>query len=409
MSRENKEIIVGLDIGTTKVVALVAEVSPDDRLNIIGMGSQDSRGLKKGVVVNIEDTVATISRVIQEVELMADCKVKDVYTGIAGSHIKSFNSDGMVAIKDKEVMPADVERVVETARAMPIPAEQEILHILTQEFVIDGQDGIREPIGMSGMRLEVRVHIVTGAISAAQNIVKCVRRCGLEVNDLVLQPLASSYAVLSEDEKDLGVCLVDIGGGTTDLAVWTQGAIRHTSVIPIAGDQITNDIAMALRTPTREAEDIKCKFGCALADLADPEDVIDVAGVDDRPSRKLSRRALADVIQPRVEELFELVQAELRRSGFDQVLSSGIVLTGGSSVMPGMIELGEEVFHMPVRLGIPKYTGALADVVQHPRFATACGLLLEAQTQRKRGLKVREKRDVKQVFGRMKSWFEKNF
>ena len=409
MSRDNKEIVVGLDIGTTKIVALVAEVSPEGRLNVIGMGSQDSRGLKKGVVVNIEDTVATISRVIQEVELMADCKVKDVYTGIAGSHIKSFNSDGMVAIKDKEVMPADVERVVETARAMPIPAEQEILHILTQEFVIDGQDGIREPIGMSGMRLEVRVHIVTGAISAAQNIVKCVRRCGLEVNDLVLQPLASSYAVLSEDEKDLGVCLVDIGGGTTDLAVWTQGAIRHTSVIPIAGDQITNDIAMALRTPTREAEDIKCKFGCALADLADPEDVIDVAGVDDRPSRKLSRRALADVIQPRVEELFELVQAELRRSGFDQVLSSGIVLTGGSSVMPGMIELGEEVFHMPVRLGIPKYTGALADVVQHPRFATACGLLLEAQTQRKRGLKVREKRDVKQVFGRMKSWFEKNF
>ncbi len=409
MSRDNKEIVVGLDIGTTKIVALVAEVSPEGRLNVIGMGSQDSRGLKKGVVVNIEDTVATISRVIQEVELMADCKVKDVYTGIAGSHIKSFNSDGMVAIKDKEVLPADVERVVETARAMPIPAEQEILHILTQEFVIDGQDGIREPIGMSGMRLEVRVHIVTGAISAAQNIVKCVRRCGLEVNDLVLQPLASSYAVFSEDEKDLGVCLVDIGGGTTDLAVWTQGAIRHTSVIPIAGDQITNDIAMALRTPTREAEDIKCKFGCALADLADPEDVIDVAGVDDRPSRKLSRRALADVIQPRVEELFELVQAELRRSGFDQVLSSGIVLTGGSSVMPGMIELGEEVFHMPVRLGIPKYTGALADVVQHPRFATACGLLLEAQTQRKRGLKVREKRDVKQVFGRMKSWFEKNF
>ena len=409
MSRDNKEIVVGLDIGTTKIVALVAEVSPEGRLNVIGMGSQDSRGLKKGVVVNIEDTVATISRVIQEVELMADCKVKDVYTGIAGSHIKSFNSDGMVAIKDKEVLPADVERVVETARAMPIPAEQEILHILTQEFVIDGQDGIREPIGMSGMRLEVRVHIVTGAISAAQNIVKCVRRCGLEVNDLVLQPLASSYAVLSEDEKDLGVCLVDIGGGTTDLAVWTQGAIRHTSVIPIAGDQITNDIAMALRTPTREAEDIKCKFGCALADLADPEDVIDVAGVDDRPSRKLSRRALADVIQPRVEELFELVQAELRRSGFDQVLSSGIVLTGGSSVMPGMIELGEEVFHMAVRLGIPKYTGALADVVQHPRFATACGLLLEAQTQRKRGLKVREKRDVKQVFGRMKSWFEKNF
>ncbi len=409
MSRENKEIIVGLDIGTTKVVALVAEVSGDDRLNIIGLGSQNSRGLKKGVVVNIEDTVATISRVIQEVELMADCKVRDVYTGIAGGHIRSFNSNGMVAIKEKEVTPMDVERVIETARAMPIPADQEILHILTQEFIIDDQDGIREPIGMSGFRLEVKVHIVTGAVSAAQNIVKCVRRCGLEVNDLVLQPLASSYAVLSDDEKDLGVCLIDIGGGTTDLAVWTQGAIRHTSVIPIAGDQITNDIAMALRTPTREAEDIKCKFGCALSDLADPEDVLDVAGVDDRPSRKLSRRALADVIQPRVEELFELIQAELRRSGFEEVLSSGIVLTGGSSVIPGMIELGEEVFHMPVRLGIPKYTGALADVIQNPRFATSYGLLLEAHTQRKRGLKVRETRDVRQLFGRMKSWFEKNF
>ncbi len=409
MSRENKEIIVGLDIGTAKVVALVAEVSPDERLNIIGMGSQDSRGLKKGVVVNIEETVTTISRVIQEVELMADCKVKDVYTGIAGSHIRSFNSNGMVAIKDKEVTPMDVERVIETARAMPIPADQEILHILTQEFIIEDQDGIREPIGMSGFRLEAKVHIVTGAVSAAQNIVKCVRRCGLEVNDLVLQPLASSYAVLSEDEKDLGVCLIDIGGGTTDLAVWTQGAIRHTSVIPIAGDQITNDIAMALRTPTREAEDIKCKFGCALSELADPEDVLDVVGVDDRPSRKLSRRALADVIQPRVEELFELIQAELRRSGFEEVLSSGIVLTGGSAIMPGMIELGEEVFHMPVRLGIPKYTGALADVIQNPHFATSYGLLLEALTQRKRGLKVRETRDVKQLFGRMKSWFEKNF
>ena len=409
MSRDSKELIVGLDIGTTKIVALVAEINPEGRLNIIGMGSQDSRGLKKGVVVNIEDTVATISRVLQEVELMADCKIRDVYTGIAGSHIRSFNSNGMVAIKDKEVTPMDVDRVIETARAMPIPADQEILHILTQEFSIDNQDGIREPIGMSGFRLEVKVHIVTGAVSAAQNIVKCVRRCGLEVNDLVLQPLASSDAVLSDDEKELGVCLVDIGGGTTDLAVWTQGAIRHTSVVPIAGDQITNDIAMALRTPTRAAEDIKRRYGCALSELADPEEVLEVAGVDDRPSRKLSRRALADVIQPRVEELFELVHGELRRAGLDEVLSSGIVLTGGASVMPGMIELGEEIFHMPVRLGAPKYSGALADVVQNPRFSTACGLLIEAQTQRKRGLKVRVTRDVKQVFGRMRSWFEKNF
>ncbi len=318
MSRESKELIVGLDIGTSKIVAVVAEVAADGRLNVLGVGAQEARGLSRGVVVNIEDTVQAISKVIQEVELMADCKVKDVYTGIAGSHIRSFNSNGMVAIKDKEVSPGDIDRVIETARAMPIPAEQEILHILTQEFVIDGQDGIREPIGMSGMRLEVKVHIVTGAISAAQNIVKCVRRCGLDVNDLVLQPLASSYAVLSEDEKDLGVCLIDIGGGTTDIAVWAQGAIRHTAVIPIAGNQVTNDIAMALRTPTRDAEDIKRRSGCALADLANPEEVIEVAGVDDRPSRKLSRRALADVIQPRVEELFEIVQAELRRSGYEK-------------------------------------------------------------------------------------------
>lgn len=409
MSRESKDLIVGLDIGTSKIVALVAEITGEGRFNVIGMGTQDSRGLKKGVVVNIEETVLTISRVIQEVELMADCKVRDVYTGIAGNHIKSFNSDGMVAIKDKEVTPADVDRVIETARARPISADQEILHTLPQEFVIDGQDGIREPIGMSGMRLEVKVHIVTGAVSAAQNIVKCVRRCGLEVNDITLQPLASSFAVLSEDEKDLGVCLIDIGGGTTDIAVWTQGAIRHSAVIPIAGDQITNDIAMALRTPTRDAEEIKCKYGCALSQLADPQDILEVAGVDERPSRKLSRRALADVIQPRVEELYELIQHELRRAGFEDVLSSGIVITGGASAMPGMIELGEEIFHMPVRLGMPKYKGSLSDVVQNPRFSTAYGLLLEAHSQRRRGQKVEEKRSVKDVFSSMKSWFEKNF
>ena len=411
MSRESKELIVGLDIGTSKIVAVVAEVASDGRLNVLGVGAQEARDLSRGVVVNIEDTVQAISKGIQEVELMADCKVKDVYTGIAGSHIRSFNSNGMVAIKDKEVSPGDIDRVIETARAMPIPAEQEILHILTQEFVIDGQDGIREPIGMSGMRLEVKVHIVTGAISAAQNIVKCVRRCGLDVNDLVLQPLASSYAVLSEDEKDLGVCLIDIGGGTTDIAVWAQGAIRHTAVIPIAGNQVTNDIAMALRTPTRDAEDIKRRSGCALADLANPEEVIEVAGVDDRPSRKLSRRALADVIQPRVEELFEIVQAELRRSGYENVLSSGIVLTGGSASMPGMIELGEEIFHMPVRLGEPKYSGPLVDVIKSPRYATAFGLILEAYNQRKRGQQVREKQGggVKDVFSSMRAWFEKNF
>ena len=410
MSRDNKDLVVGLDIGTSKIVALVAEINQEGNLNVIGMGSQDSRGLKKGVVVNIEETVHTISRVIQEVELMADCKVSNVYTGIAGSHIKSFNSNGMVAIKDKEVTPSDVERVIETARAMPIPADQEILHILTQEFVIDGQDGIREPIGMSGMRLEVKTHIVTGAVSAAQNIVKCVRRCGLEVNDLVLQPLASSYAVLSEDEKDLGVCLIDIGGGTTDIAVYTRGAIRHTAVIPIAGDQITNDIAMALRTPTKEAEDIKLVHGCALMQLADPADMIDVPGVGERGPRQLSRATLAEVIEPRVEELFQLIQQELRRTGFEDVLSSGIVLTGGAAKMPGMVELAEEVFHMPVRVGVPKYFGGLAEAVKDPRFSTSIGLLLigKDQLQKTAGPKP-ETASVGGLFSRMKAWFAGNF
>ncbi|MEY3200741.1 MAG: hypothetical protein RIR70_291 [Pseudomonadota bacterium] len=409
MRQESKELIIALDIGTAKIVAMVAEVKPEGRFEVLALGSQDSRGLRKGVVVNIEATVDTISRVIQEVELQADCKIAEVITGIAGSHIRSFNSNGMVAIKDREVSPMDVERVLETAKAMPLPADQQILHILTQEFIIDGQDGVREPIGMSGVRLEVRVHIVTGAVSAAQNIIKCVRRCGLEVSDLVLQPLASSFAVLSEDEKELGVCLVDIGGGTTDLAVFTQGAIRHTAVIPIAGDQITNDIAMALRTPTPDAEDIKVRHGIALAQLCDPEDMIEVPGVGERAPRKLSRQALADVIEPRVSELYELIQGELRRSGYENLLSSGIVLTGGSSVMQGMAELGEEIFNLPCRVGVPRYEGALSDVVCHPRYATAVGLLMELATQRKRGLVAREARNVKQVFDRMRSWFEKNF
>ena len=409
MSKEYKELIVGLDIGTSKITCVVAELKPDGRMDVIGLGTQPSSGLKKGVVVNIEATVDAISRVIQEVELMADCKIRDVYTGIAGSHIRSFNSNGMVAIKDKEVSPVDVERVIETARAMPLPADQQILHILTQEFIIDGQDGVREPIGMSGVRLEVKVHIVTGAVSAAQNIVKCVRRCGLEVLDLVLQPLASSYATLSEDEKELGVCLVDIGGGTTDLAVFPQGAIRHTAVIPIAGDQVTNDIAMALRTPTAEAEEIKIRHGVAMHTLADASEMIEVPGVGDRPPRKLSRQALADVIEPRVCELYELVQAELRRSGYEELLSSGIVLAGGAAVMQGMVELGEEVFHMPVRIGYPKYDGALADVVCEPRYANAMGLVMEGAAQKRRGIQARQTRNVGQVFSRMRSWFERNF
>ena len=409
MSKEYKDLIVGLDIGTAKVTCMIAEARPDGRLNVVGLGTHPMSGLKRGVVVNIEATVDAISRVIQEVEVMADCKIRDVYTGIAGSHIKSFNSNGMVAIKDKEVSPMDVERVIEVARAMPIPAEQQILHILTQEFIIDGQGGVREPIGMSGVKLEVKVHIVTGAVSAAQNVVKCVRRCGLEVMDLILQPLASSLAVLTEDEKELGVCLVDIGGGTADIAVFTQGAIRHTAVLPVAGDQITNDIAMALRTPTSEAEEIKIRYGVAMHAMADPEEMIEVPGVGDRPPRSLSRQRLADVIEPRVSELFELVQAELRRSGYEELLSSGIVLTGGSSVMRGMVELGEEVFHLPVRVGSPQYDGGLADVVCQPYYATAMGLVLEGQAQRRRGIMARETRNLRQVIGKMKSWFERNF
>src|SRR5437879_8177039 len=312
MARENKNLIVALDIGTSKVAAMVAELFPDGRMDIIGTGGHESKGLKKGVVVNIEATVNAIQRTLEEAELMADCKIERVFTGIAGSHIKSFNSTGMVAIKDKEVTPIDVERAIETARAMPIPTDQQVLHILTQEFIIDGQDGVREPRGLSGVRLEVKVHIVTGAVSAAQNIVKCVRRCGLEVNDLILQPLASSRAVLSEDEKDRGVCLLDIGGGTTDIAVFTHGAIRHTAVIPIAGDQITNDIAMALRTPTPDAENIKIRHGVALRQLANAHDMIEVPGIGERAPRSMSRQTLAEVIEPRVEALVSLVPQVLR-------------------------------------------------------------------------------------------------
>lgn len=409
-AKDQKNLIVGLDIGTSKIVAVVAEVLPEGRMEIIGLGSHPSRGLKKGVVVNIESTVNAIQRALEEAELMADCKIRDVYVGIAGSHIKGINSTGMVAIKDKEVTQADVDRVVETARAVNIPTDQEVLHILPQEFMVDGQEDVREPLGMSGVRLEVKVHIVTGAVSAAQNITKCVRRCGLEVRELVLQPLASAMAVLSEDEKDLGVCIVDIGGGTTDLAVFTQGAIRHTAVIPIAGDQITNDIAMALRTPTKDAEDIKRVYGCALRQLANAQEMLEVPGVGERGARQLSRQTLAEVIEPRVEELYSLVQAELRRSGFEDLLSSGIVITGGSAAMEGMVELGEEMFHMPVRLGMPQYIGGLSEVVRNPRYSTVIGLLEIGLEQYQRHQQSRmQVTSFQGVLDKMKSWFQGNF
>ncbi len=410
MSKEYKDLLVGLDIGTSKVVAVVAELRPDGAYEVIGMGQTESKGLKKGVVVNIEATVQSIQKALEEAELMADCKIGEVFTGIAGSHIRSFNSSGMVAIKDKEVTSTDVARVIETAKAVNIPTDQQILHILTQEFIIDGQEDVREPIGMSGIRLEVKVHIVTGAVSAAQNIVKCVRRCGLEVHDLILQPLASSLAVLTEDEKELGVVLVDIGSGTTDIAIFSEGAIRHTAVIPIAGDQITNDVAMALRTPTPDAEDIKVQYGIAKQVLADPDEMIDVPGVGDRGPRTLSRQALAAVIEPRVEELFSLVHQVVRESGYEELLSSGVVLTGGTAMMPGMVELGEDMFLKPVRVGVPEYRGNLHEVVKSPRYATVMGLLQEGRVQRMRGRKVVvQSGSARQVWTRMKEWFIGNF
>jgi len=406
MTKDAKNLIVGLDIGTSKVVAVVAEVMPDGRHEVIGLGQHESKGLKKGVVVNIEATVESIQRALEEAELMADCKIRHVYTGIAGSHIRSINSRGMVAIKDKEVTAADVMRVIETAKAINISTDQQLLHTVPQEFIVDNQDDVREPIGMSGIRLEVKVHIVTGAVSAVQNIVKCVRRCGLEVADLILQPMASADAVLTPDEKELGVVLIDIGGGTTDVAVFSEGAIRHTVTIPIAGDQITNDIAMALRTPTAEAEEIKIRYGVAKQTLADPNQTLEVPGLGDREPRSMSRQSLAAVIEPRVEELFAFVQQVIRESGYEDVLSSGVVLTGGTSIMPGMAELAEDVFLKPTRIGMPGYQGQLSDVVRSPRYATVLGLLLEAKKQYLRGhLVSRQEGSAKAVWQRIKEWF----
>jgi cell division protein FtsA len=408
--KTDKNLIVGLDIGTSKVVAIVGEISPDHEIEVIGIGSSRSRGLKKGVVVNIESTVHSIQRAIEEAELMAGCEIHSVYAGIAGSHIRSLNSHGIVAIRDQEVSVNDVDRVIDAARAVAIPADQKILHILPQEFVIDNQEGIKEPIGMSGVRLEAKVHMVTGAVSAAQNIVKCVRRCGLEVDDIILEQLASSYAVLTDDERDLGVCLVDIGGGTTDLAVFTDGSIHHTAVIPIAGDQVTNDIAVALRTPTQHAEDVKVRYACALTQLANPDETIEVPSVGDRPPRRLARQTLAEVVEPRYEELFNLVQAELRRSGYEDMIAAGIVLTGGSSKMEGVVELAEEIFHMPVRVGMPQHVSGLGDVVRNPIYSTGVGLLLFG-LKRSQDLARGQKIDggMRGVWDRMKNWFQGNF
>jgi cell division protein FtsA len=409
MSKDNRNLLVGLDIGTSKVVTLVAELRPDGDFDVIGLGQTPAKGLKKGVVVNIEDTVQSIQKSLEEAEVMAECRVENVFAGIAGSHIHSFNTNGMVAIRDKEVSSQDVERVIENAKPINVQTDQQILHMLIQEYLIDNQEDVRDPIGMSGQKLEVRAHIVTGAVSAAQNIIKCIRRCGLEVNDLVLQPLASSLAVLTEDEKELGVVLVDIGGGTTDIAIFCQGAIRHTEIIPLAGDQITNDIAMALRTPTVDAEDLKIQYGIAKQSLADAQSVIDVPGIGERDSRTMSRESLAAVIEPRVEELFTFVLDAVKRSGYEHMVSSGIVLTGGTALMPGMVELAEEVFLKPARIGVPEYSGHLREILRNPKFATSIGLLREGRSQMMRQGTASPSTSWQGLLQRMREWFMGNF
>ena len=409
--KSEKNIITGLDIGTSKIVALVGEVTADGTIEVIGIGRHPSRGLKRGVVVDIEATVTSIQRAVQEAELMAGCEVHTVYTGIAGSHIRSLNSHGIVAIREQEVTQVDVERVIDAAKAVLIPADQKILHILPQEFIIDNQGSIREPIGMAGVRLETRVHIVTGAVSAAQNITKCVRRCGLEVRDIILEQLASSHAVLTDDEKELGVCLVDIGGGTTDIAIFYEGAIQHTAVIPIAGDQVTNDIAMALRTPTKSAEAIKINYGCAIVDMASASEMIEVLSVNERPERQISMKALAEVVSARYEELFSLVRQELRRSGFEHLIAAGIVLTGGSSSVQGAVELAEQCFEVPVRNGCAHHISGLAEASNNPSLATGVGLLLHGLQQQSEGSYNGPVMmdSANGVWTRMKNWFQGNF
>jgi len=409
--KSDKNIIAALDVGTSKVIALVAEITPDNGLEIIGCGRYPSRGLKRGVVVDIEATVNSIQRAVHEAELMANCEVRRVYVGIAGGHIKSLNSHGIVAIRDQEVSAADVDRVIDAAKAVVVPADQKILHILPQEFMIDNQGSIREPIGMSGVRLETRVHIVTGAVSAAQNVTKCVRRCGLDVHEIILEQLASSHSVLTDDEKELGVCLIDIGGGTTDIAVFFDGAIQYTAVIPIAGDQVTNDIAMALRTPLKSAEVIKLNHSWALASLADASQMIEVFSASARAGRKVSAKALSDVVSARYEELFMLVRQELQRHDLEGNLAAGIVLTGGASSVNGIVELAEICFERPVRHGCAIRLRGLDEAATNPAFATGVGLLLHGFQQQYEGaynVPVAHA-PTNGVWTRVKTWFQGNF
>lgn len=404
------DIVVGLDIGTTKIAIIVAQRSPGGKVDIIGIGSHPSEGLRKGVVINIEATVNSIQAAAEEAELMAGCEITDVYAGIAGSHIKGFNSHGIVAVKNKEVTPKDVERVIDAARAVAIPTDREILHILPQEYMVDDQDGIREPLGMSGVRLEAKVHIVTGSVTSAQNIVKSANRVGLNVVDIVLEPIASAEAVLSPEEKELGVAMVDIGGGTTDVTIFHAGAVKHTAVLPLGGNHVTNDIAAGLRTPSSAAEDIKCRYGCALGSMVEASETIEVPSTGGREPRVMARQVLTEIVEARMEEVLALVHRELIRSGFDEFLSAGVVLTGGSSMLEGCAELGERMFGMPCRIGYPSGVGGLVDVVNSPKYATGVGLVLYgARKGTTQGFRVREAGLFERVRSRMAEWFAEHF
>ncbi len=417
METNNKDIVVGLDIGTTKVCAIVGKKTNEDEIKIIGIGQTPSKGLKKGVVINIDEAVSSIKRAVAYAERMSGIKIDSVYTGIAGGHIRSYNSSGVVAIKNLEVAESDIRRVVDAAKAVAIPPDREIIHIIPQEFIVDDQSGIKDPRGMSGTRLEVRVHIVTGAVTNVQNIVKCCQKSGLTVNNIVLQPIASSQAAITRDEKDLGVCLVDVGGGTTDVAVFISNAIKHTSVITIGGDHITNDIAIGLRTPFKEAEEIKKKYGCALMNNVDDSETVVIPAVGDRKPRQIKKSILSGIIEPRVEEIYSLVKKNLDEIGVTPMLASGIVLTGGSALIDGSSELAEAIFNLPVRVGMPMGVGGLKGAVDNPMYATGVGLVLYGfnQARNEDDLNIHPKSSMggdslfSIILSKMKSWISDMF
>ena len=401
------ELMTGLDIGTSKICAVVGEVRPDGMVDIIGMGSHPSVGLRKGVVINIENTVNSIKEAIEEAETMAGCEISSVYAGIAGGHIKGFNSHGIIALKRREVGKIDIERVIDAARAVAIPMDREVIHTLPQEFIVDDQTGISDPMGMSGVRLEVKIHIVTGAVSSAQNIIKCANRGGLDVYDIILESLASSEAILTDEERNMGVALIDFGGGTTDLAIFSQGSIKHTSVLTLGGDNLTTDIAVGIRTPFKEAEKIKIKYGCGLSSIIGKDETIEVPSVGGREPRTIRRQLLGEILEPRVEEIFSLICQEMVRSGYDDLVTSGVVVTGGSSILPGVPEIVEQVFNMPARVGYPANIGGLKEIVNSPMYSTAVGLVLYGANshQREKRFRIRDTNIFNRIVSTMKGWF----